>query len=219
MKNERAGELVNDDSLKQDVDKPRKRRVRQPIETRATLLRVARSLFTEQGYHATGTHEIVAKASVTRGALCHHFPEKRDLFEAVFKDVARQLNQETRAKLPDSGDTWSLMVSGFSRYLELVAASREYRQILLIDGPAVLGWQHWRELQSEFTAADIAMALKILMKNGLLPLQPELPLAHILQAAVHDAALAIAYSAEPAVAEREVINAVSFLTDSLRRQR
>src|SRR5215207_604578 len=55
--------------------------------TRAALVRAGRALFGERGYGGVGTEEIVAHAGVTRGALYHHFADKRDLFRAVLEDL------------------------------------------------------------------------------------------------------------------------------------
>ena len=65
-------------------------------DTRAALITTARRLFAEQGYHATGTGEIVELAQVTRGALYHHFSNKEDLFEAVYRQAERELTQEAQ---------------------------------------------------------------------------------------------------------------------------
>src|SRR5436305_2745537 len=52
--------------------------------TRGALVAAGLRLFGERGYAGVGTEEIVAAAGVTRGALYHHFRDKRDLFRAVF---------------------------------------------------------------------------------------------------------------------------------------
>ncbi len=187
------------------------------VATRASLLGAARELFAEAGYHATGTTEIVAKAAVTRGALYHHFADKEDLFEEVFRvTIAELVNRSNSAAAALSGDTWSKIVTAFSQYLELVASNEEYQRVLLIDGPAVLGWGRWRELQSEFVARGTAEALQLLMDQSLVPRQPAEPLAYLIQAALNDAAMAIAHAPEPARASKQAMTAFLFLLRGIR---
>jgi AcrR family transcriptional regulator len=68
-------------------------------DTRATLVDRARELFGRRGYAAVGTEEIVRAAGVTRGALYHHFADKRDLFRAVHEELEAQIS-------PGSPPTW-----------------------------------------------------------------------------------------------------------------
>lgn len=186
-------------------------------ETRERLVATARALFAEAGFHATGTPEIVARADVTRGALYHHFDDKEDLFAEVFRMVSEELVLSSNAAVaPLSGKLWDQIVAAFSTYLQLVASNEEYQRILLIDGPAVLGWSRWRELQARYVGGGIAEALQMLMDQGLLRHQPPQPLANLILAALNDAALAIANSNSPDETSREVSQAFLTLLGGLR---
>jgi AcrR family transcriptional regulator len=165
--------------------------------TRAALVAAARESFASAGYHDTGTHRLTALASVTRGALYHHFADKRELFEAVFLQLDQELLQSSRASVASlSGDTWRQLLTSLAAYLRLRAESREAQRILFIDGPAVLGWERWRELQAS-ALAGLAHTLGMLMKQGVIARQPPQPLAQLIFAALNEAALAIAHAAEP----------------------
>ena len=56
--------------------KPRKK---QPMVTRQAILDAAGAEFAAHGYAATGINAIVDRAEFTKGALFHHFPDKRAL--------------------------------------------------------------------------------------------------------------------------------------------
>ena len=188
--------------------------------TRGDILATARKLFGEAGYHATGTTEIVARSQLTRGALYHHFAGKEDLFEAVFRQVAGELvNRSNRAVADLSGELWSQVQEAFRQYLLLIAATEEYRRILLIDGPAVLGWVRWRELQSEFVGKGTSDALQLLMDSGLLQRQPTMALACMIQATLQDAALTIANAPAGSNAADEAMAAFLFVLNGIKRPR
>ena len=169
--------------------------------TRASLLAIARERFAAVGYHATSTTDLVALASLTRGALYHHFADKEALFETVLREVAADVNRRAQATVAGlSGDTWRQLVQSLEAYLQLVAADAGVQRILLIDGPAVLGWSRWRDVQAELIHADVVTTLQMLMDEGVVDRRPPEPLAHLVLALLDEAALVIAHGTDPQVA-------------------
>jgi AcrR family transcriptional regulator len=173
-------------------------RAERAAATRASLVETARGQFATAGYHATSTTDLVALASVTRGALYHHFSDKEALFEAVLRQVADDVNRRAQATVAgSSGHTWSQLVDSFDAYLGLVAADEGVQRILLVDGPAVLGWGRWRDLQAELVLADVVTTLVMLMDQGVVDRRPPEPLADLLLALLNEAALMIAHGTDP----------------------
>jgi AcrR family transcriptional regulator len=169
--------------------------------TRASLLAIAREQFAAAGYHATSTTDLVALASLTRGALYHHFTDKEALFEAVLRQVADDVNRRAQATVAGlRGDTWRQLVDSLDAYLGLVATDAGIQRILLIDGPAVLGYGRWRDLQAELILADVVTTMAMLMDDGVVERRPPEPLAHLVLALLNEAALVIAHGTEPQVA-------------------
>lgn len=165
--------------------------------TRAALIAAARERFGTDGYHQTGTQNLVSLAAVTRGALYHHFGDKKDLFEAVFLQTDEELNRAAHAAVaPYSGDTWRQLLAAMAIYLRLRAESREAQRILLIDGPAVLGWLRWRELQAT-ALHDMARTLQMLMDQSVIAVGSTETLAQHIFAALNEAALSIAHADDP----------------------
>ena len=189
-------------------------------ETRAALLRTARDMFSRSGFYGTTTEALAAEAQVTQGALYHHFKGKKDLFEAVFRDVLDGARQQANANaLGASDDLWRRVLVAFESYIALVGSSEDFRQIVLVDGPVVFGWIEWRRLQSEYVATPIVEALTRLMDDGIIVRLPSMALASLLQAALNDAALSIAHAVDPAGARSDMIRTFTSLCEGLRINR
>ncbi|ANW16845.1 TetR/AcrR family transcriptional regulator [Streptomyces clavuligerus] len=164
--------------------------------TRHTLLRVSRELFAARGYGAVGLAEIVTAAEVTKGALYHHFAGKAELFRAVLREVQEEVGHQVADAADAREDPWEQLTAGCQEFL--TAATDPARQrIMLVDGPAVLGWNEWRALDEESSARHLAEALADLMERGIVPRQPVAPLAHLLSGAMNEAALWLAASGGP----------------------
>jgi AcrR family transcriptional regulator len=184
-------------------------------ETRTALVSAARELFGTKGYFATGTEEIVARANVgTRGALYHHFADKQALFRAVFEAVEVDLLARA-ATTTTTGNAWDQLVAGLQSFLT-AALEPEVQRIILVDGPAVLGWNTWRELEGHYGIGAIEAALQAAIDDGSIVTRRRRELAHLILAAVDEAALLIANSAEPEAARRGASQALGQLLEGLR---
>ena len=74
------------------------------------------------------------------------------------------------------------------------------RQIMLIDAPAVLGWQRWRELDEQGPLGEIKAALAYAAETGSIERRHVDAFAHIVLAAANEVALVIARADDPAAA-------------------
>src|SRR5436190_1557994 len=124
-------------------------RAQQSEATRRKLLRVGRDLFTRNGFSDVPTEEIVRRAGVTRGALYHHFRDKRDLFAAVVEQVEQEvLERVAEAALAES-DAWEQQRAAIDAYLD-VCLEPAVQRIVLVDAPSVLGLEAWRDIEARY---------------------------------------------------------------------
>lgn len=113
--------------------------------TRDALLSAARAEFVERGYAAAATESVVHRAGVTRGALYYHYPDKAALLEAVVEVVAREIRDAILAAAMRSASPRAALIDGMRAFLDACLRDQA-RSIYLVDGPAVLGWRRWREI-------------------------------------------------------------------------
>ncbi|BCJ61521.1 TetR/AcrR family transcriptional regulator [Micromonospora endophytica] len=172
------------------------RRAEQREQTRQTLVRQSRLLFAARGYPAVGLAQIVAAAGVTKGALYHHFDSKADIFRAVLEQVQQEVAEQIVTAAEAQPDSWTRLTAGCRAFLTASTAPG-VQQIMLIDGPAVLGWAEWRALDEAASARHLAEALADLVADGTIPAQPVAPLAHLLSGAMNEAALWLATTTTP----------------------
>ena len=102
----------------------------------ADITRAAAVRFGDQGYDVTSIDEIAADAGRTKGAVYHHFPDKRALFEHVFAVEQREI-----ADIVARSNT---LADGVDAYLRTIATRWRAARITLIEAPQVLGWERWR---------------------------------------------------------------------------
>jgi AcrR family transcriptional regulator len=178
------------------------------------LIATARRLFAKKGYFATSTTEIVQAAKVgTRGALYHHFASKETLFRAVLETVEGDLAAKVGVTL--TGATWhERLGQALEGFLD-ASLEPEVRRILLIDGPAVLGWDAWRAVEARYGIGAIRHMLDEGVRDGSVAVADSESMAHLLLSVVDEAALFIAHADDPREARKAAGKSLAALLGGL----
>ncbi len=166
--------------------------------TRAALVDAGRRLFAEHGAAHVSAEQLVAEAGLTRGALYHHFSGKDDVFRAVFSTIEAEIAAEIAPVLARAAATLDVRAP-VAAFLD-VCERPEVRRIALVDAPAVLGWQVWREIEHEHFLGMLIAGLRTMTDAGVrLPGSPEV-LAQLLFSTCCEAAMVIATASDPVAA-------------------
>lgn len=182
--------------------------------TRARLIGIAADLFGRRGYEGTSIEEVLERAGVSKGALYHHFPSKEALFEAVFR-TGEQLSMEEIAQAAmKETEPLDMLRAGCQAWLDLVMDPHVQR-VALIDGPAVLGWQRWREIDEEYAFGLTKKALQRAADAGSIRAENVDMLAHLALAMLGEAAMLIARAEDREKARVEAGEAVDRMIAAL----
>ncbi|HEY0536936.1 MAG TPA: TetR/AcrR family transcriptional regulator [Actinoallomurus sp.] len=133
--------------------------------TSSKLVSAAQELFGRDGYAATSIEAVAAAAGVTKGAAYHHFSGKATLFRMVFIDEQEQISAALEGAAGEEPDSWSALLRGCRTFLEH-CLNPAFRQIVLLDGPAVLGWEAVREIEYEHTLRVLTEGIRAAAADG-----------------------------------------------------
>lgn len=194
---------------------PTSLRAEQVEATRNALIEAARELFAADCYANVSTEQIVRSARVTRGALYHHFTDKRDLFGAVAQQIRHETNARVEQAALSAPTTWDGLLAGMNTFLDACLQPDTYR-IVILDGPSVLGWAGWSSKDHDQPRELMTSGLEELMKTGVIERQPVDILAHLLLGAMTEAAMLIAVADDHEDTRREVGAGLERLVGALR---
>ncbi|MBD9652461.1 TetR/AcrR family transcriptional regulator [Ensifer sp. ENS09] len=184
-------------------------------ETRAKLIAAARQAFTRSGYAETSMDDFTAAAGLTRGALYHHFGDKKGLLRAVVETLDGEMDTRLDAASA-TPDPWDGFVRRCRLYLEM-SLDPEIRQIVLKDAPAVLG-ASMLEPSRRQCLASLAARLSAMMAAGVVRKGDAETLARLINGALTDAALWIAEADDPALRLTSARDNLDLLLSGLRTE-
>jgi|HubBroStandDraft_1064217.scaffolds.fasta_scaffold06590_4 AcrR family transcriptional regulator len=174
--------------------------------TIASIIGAASELFTARGFAATSIDDIARRAGVAKGAVYHHFESKEQIFQRVFEQMTGSLVAEVATSAAAGKSTLDRFERGTLKYLTSIAGNK-FRQVLLIDGPAVLGWEKWREIDARYFGG-VMKAPTERTPHARVSAREMAATGHLIAGAVSEAALVCATSDHRVRAARDFTSAL-----------
>jgi AcrR family transcriptional regulator len=159
--------------------------------TRRSLIRAARELFLKKGFAEASTPELVKAAGVTRGALYHHFEDKKAVFQAVVENELAEVAGAIANSTSIQETAMAALKSGTQAYFDAMLVPGR-AQLLLVEGPAALGVQTMKQINDISAGQTLQHGLEAAMASGEIRPLPLSALTALLDAAFDRAALEIA---------------------------
>jgi len=192
------------------MHKPRKDMI---AETRAKLIAAAREAFGSVGYAQASMDDFTAAAGLTRGALYHHFGDKKGLLEVVIAEIDAEMNERICAVSARAPNRWQGFVDESVTYIEM-ALEPEIQRIVLRDGPAVLG-DPGRWPNANACVSSMLKSLTLLKEEGVVgDVDPEAAARMVSGASLY-AAQWIANAEDPEATTKKAVKAFKTLLNGL----
>ncbi|ESZ14476.1 TetR family transcriptional regulator [Mesorhizobium sp. L2C085B000] len=183
-------------------------------ETRAKLITAARHAFGTIGYAEASMDDFTASAGLTRGALYHHFGDKKGLLQAVIAEIDGEMAVRINEIASKAPTRWQHFVDECTTYIEM-ALEPEIQRIMFRDGPAVLGdpaqWPNANACVGSMTDHLTALQQEGVVVPGV---DPETA-ARLINGASSQAAQRIANSSDPEATSKTVVAAFKQLLEGL----
>ncbi len=183
--------------------------------TRATLIEAARELIRRDGITTTTTRAILDAAKVSRGAMYHHFASLEDLIAAVYEQEAAAAITRAVKNHPPSGSPIEDLLGTSLAWLDELT-DPDVAQILAVDGPTALGWERCRDIEAEYSLAQMSAWLEAASHAGEIEIASAELVARILNASLVELALSIMRSKKKKNARAEATATFQQLVNGLR---
>lgn len=182
-------------------------------QTREKLIKAAREAFATRGFADSSMDELTAQAGLTRGALYHHFGDKKGLLQAVIAQIDGEMMARLGAILENAPTAWDGFVDESVAYI-MMATEPEIQRIMLLDGPAALGDPSQWEMQNACIRST-QRSLEKLMEERIIREVDALATSRLINGALLSAALWIAHAADPQAVSKQAVDSFVVLVEGL----
>lgn len=159
--------------------------------TKDAIVKSGLELFAEKGYLRASLDEVADHARVSKGAVYHHFTNKREVFEAAFSMVSSSSINQLRTRVSADADTGSTTIASLLYSYFDICVDRIYYRIVLQEGPVALGWRLWRNLVQESIEQPMLGMVKNFTRYPVAAAISNELLLRILTSAIHELALTV----------------------------
>lgn len=191
--------------------KPRRLRDERADETRGKLIAAAAELFERRGYAETSLDDVAALAHTTKGAVYHHFADKRALFREVYDVLAAQTAEavvretvRARAEVADEREQARAAMKRALRAYLRQAAEGKGRRVLFQDGMMVLGGVECRAIDAKHGLGLIVQMVEAAAEPALLRASGSELIGRLLLALVIEAGQIIGSASDPDQTTKQV---------------
>ena len=190
------------------------RRDRNAEATRHVILEAAREIFSQHPYSDVSGMQICDHAGVPRGALQHHFGSKVGVFMAVFEDLQQGVYLQTVEAIGQQRQPWEKLRAGIAAFLD-ACTQPAYQTVVLIEGPAAIGWERWRELDAEYYG-NLAQGFATMLAPAGSSEYASAMLVAAMRGTLAELSFAIAHSGDPQEARQEAVAVLDKLLHGMR---
>lgn len=184
------------------------------INTTKNIIAIARHHFSAYGYEDTSLEDIAKEANMTRGAVYHHFKNKKNLFKAVLNQVQYEVGLNVEKEAGTTEDIWEQLILGCVGFVES-ATLESNKRILLIEAPNILEWTEWKKMDNENSVLLLEEQLLIAEHNGLLIEFDIHMISHMISGALNDLSIFLADS--DTLDKKQIYEAVVYLLKGFRK--
>lgn len=182
-------------------------------QTREKLIKAARQAFATRGFADSSMDELTAQAGLTRGALYHHFGDKKGLLQAVIAQIDGEMMARLGAILENAPTAWDGFVDESVAYI-MMATEPEIQRIMLLDGPAALGDPSRWQMQNACIRST-QRSLEQLMEERTIRDVDALATSRLVNGALLSAALWIAHADDPQAVSKQAVDSFVVLVEGL----
>lgn len=182
-------------------------------QTREKLIKAARKAFASKGFADSSMDDLTASAGLTRGALYHHFGDKKGLLRAVIAQIDAEIMERLEASLKNAPTAWQGFIDESITYI-MMATEAEIQRIVLLDGPAALGDPARFQVQNACIVST-QRTLERLMEEGTIRTVDTLATSRLLNGALLSASLWIAQAEDQQAVSKQAVDSFIMLIEGL----